>query len=51
MRQVLRTRKLIEERQVQTYGELYAQRLSDGLVVRLARNEWEDGPIGLKQAE
>ena len=27
----------------QTYGELFAQRLSDGLVVRLTHNKWEDG--------
>lgn len=28
----------------QTYGEIYAQRLSDGVVVRLTHNKWEDGP-------
>jgi tricorn protease-like protein len=27
----------------QPYGELYALRLSDGLVVRLTHNKWEDG--------
>jgi TolB protein len=27
----------------QPYGDLYAQRLSDGLVVRLTHNKWEDG--------
>jgi Tol biopolymer transport system component len=27
----------------QPYGDLYAQRLSDGLVVRLTENKWEDG--------
>jgi dipeptidyl aminopeptidase/acylaminoacyl peptidase len=27
----------------QTYGEIYAQRLSDGYVVRLTHNKWEDG--------
>lgn len=29
----------------QTYGELFAQRLSDGFVVRLTHNKWEDGPV------
>ena len=29
----------------QPYGEIYAQRLSDGLVVRLTHNKWEDGPV------
>ena len=29
----------------QTYGEIFAQRLSDGLVVRLTHNKWEDGPV------
>ena len=29
----------------QTYGEIYAQRLSDGYVVRLTHNKWEDGPV------
>jgi TolB protein len=27
----------------QPYGEIYALRLSDGLVVRLTQNKWEDG--------
>ncbi len=27
----------------QNYGEIHAQRLSDGLVVRLTHNKWEDG--------
>jgi Tol biopolymer transport system component len=27
----------------QPYGELYTQRLADGLVVRLTHNKWEDG--------
>jgi Tol biopolymer transport system component len=27
----------------QPYGELYALRLADGLVVRLTHNKWEDG--------
>ena len=30
----------------QAYGEIYAQRLSDGHVVRLTHNKWEDGPTG-----
>ena len=29
----------------QTYGELYAQRLDDGHVVRLTHDKWEDGPV------
>jgi Tol biopolymer transport system component len=29
----------------QTYGEIYAQRIDDGLVVRLTHNKWEDGPV------
>ena len=29
----------------QAYGEIYAQRLSDGLVIRLTHNKWEDGPV------
>jgi Tol biopolymer transport system component len=27
----------------QPYGEVYAMRLADGLVVRLTHNKWEDG--------
>jgi len=27
----------------QIYGEIYAQRLSDGFTVRLTHNKWEDG--------
>ncbi len=30
--------------QPQPYGELHAVRLSDGTVVRLTHNKWEDGP-------
>ncbi len=29
----------------QTYGEIYALRLSDNLTVRLTNNKWEDGPV------
>jgi Tol biopolymer transport system component len=29
----------------QTYGEIHAMRLADGLVVRLTHNKWEDGPV------
>lgn len=29
----------------QPYGEIFAQRLSDGYVVRLTHNKWEDGPV------
>lgn len=29
----------------QMYGEIYAQRLSDGYTVRVTHNKWEDGPV------
>lgn len=29
----------------QPYGEIYAMRIEDGLVVRLTHNKWEDGPV------
>lgn len=29
----------------QMYGEIYAQRLSDGHTVRVTHNKWEDGPV------
>jgi hypothetical protein len=27
------------------YGEIYAQRLSDGYTVRVTHNKWEDGTV------
>ena len=36
----------------QMYGEIYAQRLSDGLIVRLTHNKWEEGnPFWLRPLE
>jgi Tol biopolymer transport system component len=35
----------------QMYGEIYAQRLADGLVVRLTHNKWEEGnPFWIRPA-